>query len=190
VELLPFIEQETLSKRLDRNKGWQAQANRVASTTLVKTFRCPADDRSGPEFANHTNYVGVAGAGGDAPPLPLKHPRAGFFGHSRTVKFADVTDGLANTLLFLETRRDTGPWLAGGAATVRGVDEEDEPLIGKEGAFGYHAGASRWNFGRIPVRGNAARGDGSVSSIPEKASPGVLAALATIAGDEPVAIDW
>jgi hypothetical protein len=190
VELLPYLEQEPFSKRLDRKQPWQALPNREAVATALKDLRCPTDDRNDPGSANHTNYVGVAGAGFDAPSLPLAHARAGFFGHGRTVKFSDVKDGLANTLLFLETRRETGPWAAGGSATGRGVDPEDEPMIGREGAFGYHAGASRWNFGRVPIRGNAVMGDGSVKTVPDTVSPSVLAALATIAGDDPVTIDW
>jgi hypothetical protein len=190
VELLPYIEQDNLYRSLDRNQSWQSGANREAVGTPINTLRCPSDGRDGPELANHTNYVGIAGDGADAATLPLKDARSGVFGYWRTVKFADVADGSANTLLFMETQRDTGPWAAGGARTVRGIDRDDDPLVGKDGAFGHHTGASRWNLGRVPTKANAAMGDGSVRTIPGSIDTGVLAALATIAGGEEVDLAW
>jgi hypothetical protein len=187
MELLPYIEQDNLYKSLDRAQSWQSAANREAVDKPVKTFCCPSAD---PERPNHTSYVGIAGDGVDAATLPPNDVRRGFFGYARAVKLKDVSDGISSTLLFLETRRDTGPWAAGGAATVRGIDRDDDPLVGKGGAFGDHTGASRWNFGRVPTRATAAMGDGSVKVVPGSVSADVLAALATIAGGEEVDLAW
>jgi type II secretory pathway pseudopilin PulG len=190
VELLPHVEQQDVYKRLDLKQPWEAPANKDAVSKTIKAFLCPSDERSGEGSPNHTNYVGIAGSGSDAASLPLKHPHSGIFGHDRTVTFADVKDGISNTLLFLETQRETGPWAAGGATTLRGVDEDDSPLIRQGGAFGFHVGTSRWNFGRVPVKANAAMVDGSVRTIPDKVEASVLAALATMAGGETVTSDW
>jgi hypothetical protein len=190
VELLPYIEEVNLYQSLNREQGWQAAANQKAVARPLRTFCCASDERSGLEGANHTNYVGIAGDGADAATLPLKNPRCGFFGYSRTVTMADVKDGTSNTLLFLETQRDTGPWAAGGATTVRGIDREDDPLVGKGGAFGHHTGASKWNLGRVPTKATAAMGDGSVRVIPGSISADVLAAAATIAGGEAIDPSW
>jgi hypothetical protein len=189
VELLPYLEQDALSKRLDRKQGWQAQANGAAVATSLKMVLCASAPWTA-ESANHSNYVGLAGEGFDAATLPLTDVRCGFFGYSRTVKMSDVKDGTSSTLLLIETQRDTGPWAAGGPTTVRGIDSEDEPLVGKDRAFGFHAGASRWNFGRVPVKATAAMGDGSVRVVPDTVRAEVLSALATIAGGEDVALDW
>src|SRR5436309_2026921 len=61
MELLPYLEQDPLHRRLDRKQGWQAAANREVVCTLIKDCRCPADERTDSEFGNHTSYVGVAG---------------------------------------------------------------------------------------------------------------------------------
>jgi prepilin-type N-terminal cleavage/methylation domain-containing protein len=185
VELLPYLEQETLSKRLDLKKGWQHPANAEAARAL-KVLRCPADSRPEQERANHANYVGVAGKGLDAATLPLADSRCGFFGYSRTLKMAEVKDGTSNTLLLLETQRETGPWAAGGRATVRGIDTEEGRLIGKEAAFGYHAPDSKSFFGRVPLSAVAALGDGSARVFFDTVKPEVLGALATVAGGEEV----
>jgi hypothetical protein len=190
VALLPYLEQDALFKRIDRKQGWEAPANRTAVATPLTMVRCASAPWAGGENASHSNYVGVAGDGVDAATLPLTDARCGFFGYSRTVKMPDVKDGTSSTLLLIETQRDPGAWAAGGPTTVRGIDSEDEPLIGKDRAFGLHAGTSRWNFGRVPVKATAAMGDGSVRIVPETVRAEVLAALATIAGGEEVALDW
>jgi len=53
----------------------------------------------------------------DAGLLPHGHPRAGFFGHERTIRFQDVADRAARTLVAIETASANGPWVAGGFAT-------------------------------------------------------------------------
>ena len=190
VELMPYIEANDLYARLDRKHGWQAPANQPVVTTAVKVFRCPSEHRTGPDYANITNYVGLAGAGDDAATLPARHKRAGFFGHERETKVEDVKDGTSNTLLFLETIADNGPWAAGGPATVRGVDPDAEPPIAKGGPFGVVHSDTRWNFGGIKASANAAMGDGSVRRVYGKTSAEVLAALATVAGGEELPADW
>jgi hypothetical protein len=135
-------------------------------------------------------------SGGEAPPQSrpdqdqTPNQSGGEFGHERTVTFADVKDGTSCTLLLLETQRNTGPWAAGGSTTLRGIDSDDEPPIGKEGAFGYHAGATRWNFGRVPTKAISVMADGSARTIPAKVDATMLEALATIAGRESVVFDW
>src|SRR5262245_52155485 len=103
VELMPYIEANNLYSSLDRKQGWQAPANRPIVSTALKLFRCPSDKRAGSEYANITSYVGVAGAGGDAPTLSVEDARAGIFGYAREVKLGDIKDGTSNTLLLIET---------------------------------------------------------------------------------------
>jgi hypothetical protein len=190
VAVLPYIEQANLLAQIDRRQGWKAARNQPAVSTRVKLFRCASDHRTTPEDANVTAYVGVAGAGTGAATLPVKHRRAGYFGYERKTKLEEVKDGASNTLLLIETTADNGPWAAGGPATVRGVDPEDEAPIAKGGAFGVVHSDTSWNWGRIPVWANAAMGDGSVRRVDGKISGEVLAALATIAGGESLPADW
>ncbi len=191
-ELLPYVEQANVYNSLDRRNAWQAPSNKDAVSKPIKAFLCASDPRSGKGPANHTDYVGIAGVGVDAASLPITNPLCGIFGYDRTVRIEDVKDGTANTLLFLETRRDTGPWAAGGTATVRGIDSADEPPIGQDCAFGLHFDEKRWFVSRRRTSAMAATADGSVRAIGDGTSAEVLAALATIAGGDNngLRIDW
>lgn len=190
VTLLPYVEASHLAAQVDKKQGWQASANQPVVTLAYRIYRCPSDPRTDPEHANIANYVGVAGAGGDAATLGAKHPRAGVFGYDRETAPKDIEDGKSNTLLFLETVSETGPWAAGGHRTVRGIEANDEAPVASKGAFGIVHGGTSWNWGRIQVLANAAMVDGSVRRLTPKISGDVLAALATIAGGEEPPNAW
>ena len=73
-----------------------------------------------------------------------------------------------------ERSADLGPWLRGGPATVRGLDDAPAapPLLTPGGQFGgNHATVSNWGFA-----------DGSVRPFTDRTDPKVLFDLATIAG--------
>ena len=78
-----------------------------------------------------THYVGIAGVGEEAAQLPTDHPRAGIFGYDRKVSHENIKDGLSLTMTVVETATANGPWTAGGRATVRGLDPNDPPYLGK-----------------------------------------------------------
>lgn len=192
VLLTPYIEATDFYARLDKDQGWEAEKNQPVVGTPWKVFRCPGDLRKGAEYANITNYVGVAGSGEDAATLPRKSARAGVFGYERQTSLKeDIKDGTANTLLFLETTSDNGPWAAGGRASVRGVEADDATPCVHGGAFGNVHGDNSWlHWRRDPVSPNAALADGHVRTLSPKISGEVLAALATIAGGEELPKDW
>jgi hypothetical protein len=184
--LLPYLAQDTLYKRFDLKQGWESAANQAALSPVPEVYRCPAESRSGTEFAKMAHYVGIAGSGEGAATLPLKSARAGVFGYDRTTRLKDIKDGNSNPLLLLETGRENGPWTAGGPATVRGVDPDEETPIAKDGPFGM-----AHQFGGFRATANAAMADGSVRMLlPAKVSGAVLAALATIDGGEAPPGDW
>src|SRR4051812_16702116 len=81
VRILPFIEQESVSKAIDLKQGWEAPANLAATKTAIRTFLCPADHRGVTDPI--TVYVGAAGAGVNAAQLTLKDENAGAFGLTR-----------------------------------------------------------------------------------------------------------
>ncbi len=62
--------------------------------------------------------------------LAPSHPRAGVFGYDRVTQMQDVTDGASTTMMLAETATASGPWTAGGPATVRGLDPNRQPYIG------------------------------------------------------------
>jgi hypothetical protein len=191
-----------LSFSLDRAKAWDAEENREPKARGTEDewsvfgecalFLCPANPRrSSPGWPSLTHYVGVAGLGKDAVQLERSHPKAGVFGYRPPwtlrgenprddmdlgIRLRDIQDGPATTLLVIETNRDNGPWTAGGPPTVRGLDPEGGPYLGKAGQFGsYHWGGT-----------HAAFADASVRFLAASIDPRVFEALATIAGGEKV----
>jgi hypothetical protein len=117
----------------------------------------------------------MGGVGVDAATWPLVHPDVGVFGYDRVLQPHDIKDGQGSTLAFIETARESGPWTAGGSATVRGLDADVQPYLGRDGQFtAFHRGV------------NAAFLDGTVRNLSTQINPRVLKSLATIAGGEEI----
>jgi prepilin-type processing-associated H-X9-DG protein len=190
--MMNWLEQG-LQLKMDTTKAWDAAENRTplflhTSTTgepapyttradAVPVLICPAHSHeassTGPRASD---YVGVAGLGKDAATLPLTHSRAGVFGYNRATRLQDITDGASETLMIAETAKPQGPWTAGGRSTVRGLDRDRPPYLGKSGQFGgnHHGGAM------------VVFADGSVRMIRETIDPAVFESLSTIAGGEEI----
>lgn len=128
-----FPRYEKVAKAIDQSKGWDDEANRAAATAMLRVFRCPGE---GGEPAGTTQYVGMAGINPKAIDLAREEARAGMFGHDRGVRREEVTGGISTTMMVLETARENGCWLAGGEATVRGLDPDEERYVGPGRPFG------------------------------------------------------
>jgi prepilin-type processing-associated H-X9-DG protein len=181
VAVLPGLDQrrhntEQLLVTIDRNSPWPADRNQQAARTKLVTFLCPgnppaiATDQPAPAC-----YVGIGGLGKDAA-ATADPARAGCFRYDGPTPFDRITDGLGTTLLLGERSGDLGPWLRGGPATVRGLDDAPgaPPVLGPGGQFG----------GNHPSGANWAMADGSVRLFSPRVDPKVLYGLATIAGGE------
>jgi len=203
VLLLPYIECSNVYSELAQVEVWDSPRNDAAVANYrTKLFRCPewveeswkpTAPQSELPWDRHspTNYVGVAGVGLDAGSLPLEDSRIGMLGYERQLKIEEVKDGLANTILLLESGRDPGPWIRGGAGTLRGIDTGDLPITGENRQFGgMHRSSSFSLLPRRPIGANVLLGDVSVRYVKDDIEPRVLAGLATAAGGEAVAADW
>jgi prepilin-type processing-associated H-X9-DG protein len=161
VLLLPFMEQSPLYNQYDFGEPWNGPNNIKLVNSMPSVFACPS------RFSNPTaltSYVAITGPG-------TMFPGTG------SVKFADVTDGLANTLLIVEVANVNIPWTAPQDLDVRtmsfGVNDPKRPGISSK-----HPGGA-----------NVVFGDASYRFLPEAISPGNLRALITIAGGEGISAD-
>jgi prepilin-type N-terminal cleavage/methylation domain-containing protein/prepilin-type processing-associated H-X9-DG protein len=132
--LLPFLEQDNLFKQLDfttypyvgqdSSNGCPnpVNANLVPCMTVLKVFHCPSDFDAARKGADGVAYPGnsyvgnqgttfmcdegdAAGTQSDVAPTARAD---GIFYNQSSVKFADITDGLSNTVMFSEHLRSPG----------------------------------------------------------------------------------
>jgi hypothetical protein len=189
-EIVPFIEADNLYSTAKKDEPWDSPGNRFLSLTHG-VYICPA----GPSLRQGhsrglTHYVGSAGIGIDAATYPKGDVRNGIFGYDRQVSIPEVTDGLSNTLVVLETALDNGPWPAGGPTTLRGFDPDDLPFIGIGRQFG---GMHLWSpgfFDRRPPTCNCGMADGSVRNISYQCDPNTFSRAVTIAAGDGLGQEW
>jgi hypothetical protein len=189
-ELLPFLGQDDLFRRLDLKKSWRDPENLSVATTLVPDFldahsplsswwvRYPGARH---EVAD-TQFVAIAGIGPDAAEYAADDQavanKLGAFGYDRITKLSDIKDKPSETIVVVQVPPDfKRPWLAGGGSTVMGVPESRsiKPFVcvthnGKRGTYAIMA-------------------DCSVRFLPETTTDQAFKALCTIKGGEDVTLD-
>jgi type II secretory pathway pseudopilin PulG len=89
VEVLPYLEEQSLYERYDQKQPWDSPQNRALGNTPMTIFRCPSDP-GGPAAATETNYVRIVG----------KDTIGGM--PNEAVGARDITDGSSNTILLVE----------------------------------------------------------------------------------------
>jgi prepilin-type processing-associated H-X9-DG protein len=188
---------------IDRNLGWQAAQNQKPiyrsqidphefDIPKVPLYLCPANPHQVTGVGlGYCHFVGIA--------VARSYPDAGFFGYDPTppiksgmalgglflgIGLENITDGAANTLAVVETATESGPWTAGGYATVRGLDPSEPKYIGLGCEFGSYHPAGLWSGSHAIA--NAGFADGSVRQLSALIDKHLLEALATIAGGENV----
>jgi hypothetical protein len=87
VAILPFIEQGPLFDRYNFNEPWDSPNNQIVGQQPLSIFQCPSSDQT--KGTNQTNYFVVYGD-------------ETMFAPNRWTKFADVPDGLSNTIMVVE----------------------------------------------------------------------------------------
>lgn len=191
-ELIKYMDNKGgVYRKIDSKKAWYQGENLSAAEAWIPELLAPdypqtawratselvADGRS----VGATNYVGVAGLGLDAARYDPKNPdqakKAGMFGYDWGTKPEEVTDGLSNTMYLIQVPPTyQRPWMAGGGATVMGVDDK-----GTDPAKPFMVKRSDGTRGTMVLMG-----DGSVRQVKEGIDPKVFRAMATRAGGEKI----
>lgn len=176
VALLPYLEQWSLYKQFDLDKGYAGNLQPAQPDFRLRVFNCPTIEQVA-KVPNATTYVAISGIGKDAAKQPAGAAGNGFMGYDRITTSRGITDGTSNTVALIETGFDLGPWARGGYSTVRGFDPATVSLQGDRPHFGGHEGLM-----------TVAMVDGSVRTFRNSSDPMKLAAWITIAGGEQ--LDW
>jgi hypothetical protein len=189
----------------DKEQSWESERNLPHSHQRIKSYICPggiipktalacggADWAPTPSSVYVTHYVGISGVGQNAAFLPLSDPHCGAFGHERRAHYpTSFTDGRSQTMLIIETADRNGPWAAGDVPTLRYVDPDLNTQVGRNAPFGRsHSPAWAWRPDPATLHATAGMADGSVRRFSSSTTPSVIAAAATIAGDDLLGSDW
>jgi hypothetical protein len=123
VDLMPYVEQDNIYNRIDKEQSWDAEENRFAALLSLKWVRCPGYPEGPPTSTLWpSHYVGIAGIEDDATSVPSGEHRAGFFGYDRVLSKKDLVRGESETAVVVETCVAQGGWTAAGPPTVRGFN--------------------------------------------------------------------
>jgi type II secretory pathway pseudopilin PulG len=134
---------------------------------------CPTGETDkGEHDQAYASYVGITGVGPNSAMAPTSDRSAGIWGYDRCTLLSEITGGLSQTILVMETASDRDVWLFGGRPTARWVSTS-APQIGPGKTFG------GCHFG-IAFTGLA---DGSVVALSTDTDAKVLARMATIHDD-------
>ncbi len=151
--ILPFLEASAVYSSIDLSKPWDDPVNKAAFEKQPAVFRCPGF--YGP--SGLTTYLGVAGEGC-------------VFHGSEVRRIRDITDGISDTLLVIETSEDRAvPWMA--------PQDADRQMF-----LGLTEKSDLSHLGGV----NVAIADGSVRFCSYQLPSAARTALMTIAGNDKV----
>ena len=174
------------------------EKNRFAAENMPSVFQCPSALR---QSQHHKDY-GVNGIGG----YPESTKNRALFHHNSSTRFSDVTDGLSNTFMLLETCHHNW-WLKGNDKVLTETVYGANPFFWLDALGQGYAVRSYTAFEilyELPINGrnssaatrgvrsdhpkgvNAVMCDGSVHFLSEKIDFKLYKALFTHAGKEPV----
>lgn len=213
VFLLPYVEQENTYHLFQLDKAWDDPANQPAVTRFIKVLTCPAAGGVGPRD------VGFGGQGYgpcdytpifDVDPnliatgllLPWNDDPRGMIGFDES-RFADVFDGLSNTIMLAEDagrpylyRRgqlagmtDAAGWATYNQLTPINLDGFSADGVTSWGPCAVNCTNIHEVYSFHPLGANVVFGDGHVGFLKQTISIKVMASLVTRNGQEPITPD-
>jgi prepilin-type processing-associated H-X9-DG protein len=113
VQILPFLEEGNLYRRIDFGHGVYAQANATVVASGIRTFLCPSDGRPAP-----MSYMGCH----HDVEAPIDADNHGVLYLNSHVGYDDITDGPSYTILLGEARGGASlGWASGTRASLRNM---------------------------------------------------------------------
>ncbi len=204
--ILPGVEQKSLYNAANFDLPLWSKANTTVATTAINFYLCPSDETSQGRFLVRDSYqFAMASYVGSFGPVNLDdqpEDRRGLFSRNSCTRFAEVTDGLSQTLAVGERHNGKFASLldAGGHVTaetvwvgaIRQGDNDDHghttlfvtvhtptsPSFNEQDAASRHDGGT--NFAFV---------DGSVRFIKNSIDLKVYQSLSTRAGGEVISSD-
>ena len=117
VQILPFIGQDNVYRRFDLEESVYSPSNETAQSVVISTLLCP----SSPWGWGRSGTISYAGCHHDVE-APIAADNHGVLFLNSHVRFDDITDGLAQTILLGELRSNEPvilTWASGTRATLR-----------------------------------------------------------------------
>jgi prepilin-type processing-associated H-X9-DG protein len=172
VLILPFLEQKALYDAYDFSEPWDGPNNRKLASPMPSVYACPSRYRDPDAAQPRTDYVVAVGE------ETVWRP-----GGSCT--WGDVTDGVANTLMVLETGDDGVPWMAPEDVSF----EEAMRMLNSDLSEQTHGHRNEDFFWVYSVGRNMAFCDGSVHFFWVTTGEDVARAILTTGGGETIPED-
>ncbi|MDY0170677.1 MAG: DUF1559 domain-containing protein [Thermoguttaceae bacterium] len=221
--MLPYLEQQAIYDQLDLTGKARTTFQEPHRYTPVAAYTCPSwphgdvfrDMSNGNQNGAITTYQGIAGAHPTVPPVTEASPgcgdmpQNGIFGWARLRRFADVRDGLSNTLALAEFVQidliagsgtmsfenppgNVRPWVLGATSSGEcsyAFKTVVHPLNSQFDRVSDDVPFNHLPFGSChPGGGHFAAADGSVHFLSESTSLDLYRRLMTVDGGESVSI--
>ncbi|HVU86407.1 MAG TPA: DUF1559 domain-containing protein [Pirellulales bacterium] len=203
--IFPLLEQANLQNQINYNVSALAAANYAVAGQQIPIYRCPSF--TGNEFSQAEVYANLspnfatrnyAALGATTIGNLWQQPDGVIYPRAST-RYVDVTDGLSNTLVVVETcEPDIAVWIDGGTAAVavHPYDESNSPsyalpqiALNYQPYFGGNGQGIDAQFGPSSMHPRGAVhlvGDGSARFISDSINAATYDGLVTRAGGEVV----
>lgn len=202
-KLLPELDQVNVFNQINFHLAVEDSVNLQARKQVLSVFRCPSnalaeltwtitDGTNDLAELSLSNYPGVFGTSDihdcEGIPSPFTCTGNGMFHHNSALRFANVIDGMSNTIMVGERKiRHNPDWHTTWTGVVPTGEETFESILGTTDHTPNNPANHLDDFSSFHVGGAIfALADGSARFISDSIDLGVYTSLATRAGGEAV----
>ncbi len=163
VLLLPYLGERQLYQQYDMNQAWDSPTNMALVTRMPSVYASPGDDAATTSY--ETSYMVVVGRGTIFP------------GGDKSLNMNQVTDGVSNTILVVESTESGVNWL------------EPKDLEASKMDYAINAGPSDCIRSHHPYGATAVFADGKSHYLTNDLPPEYIEALTTAAKQDHAPLD-